>query len=216
MQKIILPTLLLAMSSSAFSADNTGFYIGTGYGSFSYDATEIKIDEVEEYQAMAGISSAPLENLIKSTSGNTLKIYAGYQFNNVFALEATYTDYGTSEGYITHFDKSTTTIEQNPTSLSVAMNIGYTFRYGIRPFVLLGVSSVTLNSSDVFLDSADESFIAIKYGFGLEYSPQYLRGVQLRVAYETDTYFAEIEGKNDSNIYAFPLNSVYAGISYKF
>jgi len=203
--KVLLPLLLVAISSPSISAENNahGFYLGAGYGSFNYD-----VDQNWDTDSQYG-------KLIEKTEGDTLKVYAGYQFNRVIAIEATYTDYGDTEGYV-NSRFSSETVKQSPTSISVAANAGYSFDNGLRPFALLGLASMNLNSSYEFLDT--DSPIAIKYGFGLEYAPIQLHGVQLRVAFESDTYFAEAySGLNlDADIYAFSLSSFYAGVSYKF
>jgi len=208
MKKIILPSLLLFISSTIFAAEEVqkikGFYLGSGYGSFSYN-TEQDWDDDYRYG-----------RLIEQTDGNTLKVYSGYQFNKIIAVEVTYSDYGDTEGYVYSFFNNKQTVKQSPTSFAVAANAGYSFSNGLRPFGLLGLSYVSLNSSYAFLDT--DNPIAIKWGFGLEYAPTQLKGVQLRVAYEADSYFAEADTfwSSDTDIDVFTLNSFYAGVSYKF
>ncbi len=210
MKKILLP-LLIFTSSVTFASEVTsnaqkinGFYLGAGIGSFNYN-TEQDWDNDNRYG-----------KLIEQTDGNTLKVYAGYQFNKIIAVEATYSDYGDTQGYVYTFFNNKTAVKQSPTSFSVAANAGYTFANGIRPFALLGLAYMDLNSSFTFLDT--DNPIAIKYGVGVEYAPVMLKGVQLRVAYEADSYFAEAYNGwgEDTNIDVFTLNSFYAGISYKF
>ena len=218
MKKIIISSLLVVASVNAVATEVaqtespqavksqkvSGFYIGAGYGSFSYD-TEQDWDDDNRYG-----------NLTQKTDGNSVKIYGGYQFNKIIAIEATYTNYGNTEGYV-NTRSSTQAVEQSPTSVAVAANAGYSFANGLRPFGLVGLSYLTLDSSYEFLDT--DNPIAIKYGVGVDYAPAALNGVQLRVAYEGEIYFAEAEtyGYNDDiSVDLFSLGAFYAGVSYKF
>lgn len=199
--------LLLTASTSTFAAETvktSGFYIGAGMGSFSYDAEQ-------DWD-----SDARYGQLIQKISGNTLKVYGGYQFNKIIAIEATYTDYGDTEGHVFNIFGGVQSVKQSPSSIAIAANAGYTFSNGLRPFGIVGLSKVTLDSSYQFLDN--DSPIAIKVGFGLDYSPAQLSGVQLRIAYETESYFAEAYSGlgAEANIDMFTLSSLYAGVSYKF
>jgi opacity protein-like surface antigen len=208
MRKTILASLLLAISSTSFAAEEVqkikGFYLGAGYGSFSYNTVQ---DWDDDYR---------YGDLIEHTDGNTIKVYSGYQFNRIIAVEATYTDYGDTQGYVYSILNNKQEVKQSPTSFSVAANAGYSFSNGLRPFGLLGLSYMSLNSTYAFLDT--DNPIAIKSGFGLDYAPVQLKGVQLRVAYEMDSYFAEANTirTENTNVDIFILSSFYAGISYKF
>lgn len=209
MKKTLLPLLILTSSLTLASVaksetqNTSGLYLGAGSGSFTYDVEQ-------DWDSALGYGE-----LIEQTDGNTLKVYAGYQFSRVFALEVTYSDYGDTQGYINTLG-GTQTVEQSPTSVSLAANLGYTFATGLRPFALIGLSVLDLNSSFVYLDTDTPS--AIKYGVGVEYAPAMLKGVQLRVAYEADSYFAEAYDGwgQESNVDTFTLSSLYAGVSYKF
>ena len=223
MKKILISSFLLAVSSNALATESiqketteaespqavnspkvSGFYLGAGYGSFTYNA-EQNWDDDSRYG-----------NLIKETDGNSLKIYGGYQFNKIIAVEATYTDYGNTNGYV-NTRNGIQRVEQSPTSLAVAANAGYSFANGLRPFGLVGLSYLTLDSSYDFLDT--DNPIAIKYGVGVDYAPSALKGIQLRVAYEGEVYFAEAETygfDDDVNVDLFSLGAFYAGASYKF
>lgn len=210
-KKSILTFSLLAAVSTSIYAEETpkisGFYIGVGGGSFSYDTEQDWDDNSQNGQ------------LVQKTSGNTLKVYGGYQFNRIVGVEATYTDYGDTEGQVYDFWGTTLqSVKQSPTSFAIAANLGYTFDNGLRPFGIVGLSKTSLNSSYEFLDT--DSPIAIKVGFGLGYSPAQLGGVQLRIAYEMENYFAEAYNgysySDEADIDIFTLSSLYAGISYKF
>jgi len=205
LKKLTLSTFLFALSTSVIADEITppGFYIGAGYGSFGYD-TEEDWNNSTEY----GV-------LIEETNGHSLKLYGGYQFNKVIAVEATYTDYGNTQGYV-NTTSGLASVKQSPTSFSLAANLGYSFKNGIRPFGLIGLSATTLNSSYAFLE--DDNITAIKMGLGVEFSPRQLHGIQFRLAYESDAYFAQekVSTYNSDNLYIFTLDSFYAGVSYKF
>jgi hypothetical protein len=82
MKKIIISPLLFAASANVLATEVaqtetpeavnsqkvSGFYIGAGYGSFSYD-TEQDLDNDDRY-----------ENLTAKTDGNSVKIYAGVSY----------------------------------------------------------------------------------------------------------------------------------------
>ena len=211
MQKIL--AVILFTTSSVISAAETpavkisGFYLGAGLGSFNY-----KTDQDWDDDSHFG-------KLVEQDKGNTSKVYAGYQFNKVIAIEATYTNYGETEGYVyTILLDEKTVVKQSPTSFSVAANAGYTFNNGIRPFALLGLGYTRLNSSNKFLIT--DNITTLKYGVGVEYAPVMLKGIQLRVAYEADSYFSEAYTSDgwgeESELDFFTMNSFYAGVSYKF
>ncbi len=56
------------------------------------------------------------------------------------------------------------------------------------------------------------------FGFGVEFTPKALGGVQIRAAYEMDMYVVEHKSSNwyysEFNLNA--LDSLYLGASYKF
>ncbi|MCP5078575.1 MAG: porin family protein [Psychromonas sp.] len=215
MKKILISSLLLIASSSVLAVESdqteavetqrtqavnnqkvSGFYLGAGYGSLYYGA-EKGTDDEPHYEK-------------RKIEGNSFKIYGGYQFNKIIAIEATYTDYGEIEGYVYNMFSDNQPVQQSPHAFSVAANAGYSFENGLRPFALVGISYLTLDSNhpDLFTDNR----IAIKYGLGVDYAPSALKGLQLRVAYESDIYFSS---DDDVDIEVFSLGAIYAGVSYK-
>jgi opacity protein-like surface antigen len=179
-----LAALLLATNVQA-NQDVSGFYIGAGVGSTDAEA---------EYN---GISESA------STDGSTLKFIGGYQFNRIVAIEAQYTSYGevkTDPGY-----------KWEPTTISLAANLGYTFENGLRPFAVIGLSSLDLDQNVKVLD--DSSATAIRFGAGLEYTPAALSGVSFRAGYEGDAFAIETNTASDIDVL---IGSVYVAASYKF
>jgi hypothetical protein len=214
MKKLIkLNLALISLIGSTFAMANqeethsaqasiSGFYIGAGYGTFDA-VTDNEWDNTYRYG-----------RLVEKTSGDTTKLYAGYAFNRIISIEASYSDYGDTLGVV-NIGFNAQAVNQSPKAISIAANAGYSFDNGWRAFGLLGLSSVDLNSSYDYLDT--DSPTAIKWGFGGEYTPAGLKGFQLRLAFEADTYFAEAERYfADDDLYAFSLTSIYVGASYKF
>lgn len=198
--KRLLAIILSIITSTALAQETgQGFYLGAGYGAFAYSTNPAFNDE------------AAYGNLVEKSSGSTLKIYGGYQFNRVIGLELTYTDYGDSTGYVIE-SGTEQVVNQSPTSFAVAVNAGHSFDNGLRPFALLGLASVYLDADYKFLET--NSPMAIKYGLGIEYTPTKLSFAQLRLAYESDTYFANTKTSNEP--YYFQLYSIYLGLSLKY
>ena len=198
MKRLLLPLLISSTSFYALANDQpkiSGFYVGAGFGSFGYS-------EEDSWGYNSNSISAEAD-------GNSTKVYLGYQFNKIVGIEGTYTDYGTAKAKVGNYS-------MKPTSISLAANLGYTFENGLRPFGLVGMSSLDLNQNEDLL--TDDNGAAFKFGFGVEYTPKALGGVQIRAAYEVDMYAVEYESTNgyysETNLYA--LDSLYLGASYKF
>lgn len=182
-------TAILLTANVQANQDVSGFYIGGGVGS-----THINTD-------VTGYSYN------SDTDGNSLKLIGGYQFNRIVAIEAQYTKYGDVQP-----DKTLANYKWSPTSVSLAANLGYTFENGLRPFGIIGLSSVDLDESHKSIH--DNSETAIRLGAGLEYTPAALSGVSFRAGYEAD-YFVMSNGANYYDIDVL-IGSVYVAASYKF
>ncbi len=206
MKRILLPFVLatsplFAIANQDISTQGpkiSGVYIGAGFGTFGYSEEDSWGYNSNEVSAKA--------------DGNSTKIYLGYQFNKIVGIEGTYTDYGTAKAKVGNYS-------MKPTSISLAANLGYTFDNGLRPFGLVGMSSLDLNQNEELL--TDDKGAAFKFGFGVEYTPTTLNGVQFRAAYEMDLYSVEYldyqSGSGlttETNLYS--LDSLYVGASYKF
>jgi hypothetical protein len=185
-----------------------GFYIGGGLGTFGAISSSEFDDDLDEVN-----EDNNYEDLFDETHKATLKIYTGYHFNRIIGIEATYTDYGNITGTYLGND-----VKQSPRSFSVAANAGYTFQNGLRPFALLGLSAISLNSNYDYLDT--DNPLGIKFGTGLDYAPEALNGLIFRVAYECEMFFEtsdfETTEGNYDDVYAFGLGSFYLGTSYNF
>ncbi|GLR73635.1 hypothetical protein BTO23_18080 [Aliivibrio sifiae] len=189
-------------------------------------ATFSQANEMRKFYAGIGVGSTTLndyDDLFNTLSvdedGNTFKFIAGYQFNRIVALEAQYTKYG-DINVTTPLFGGGNTYSWSPESLSIAANVGYTFNNGLRPFGIAGLSSIDINESKKALN--DEKYIGFHYGFGVEYTPQRLNSLSLRVGYEADLFFADEEVTylySDITIsedHFLNLSSLYISAAYRF
>lgn len=189
-------TVLGALTAIALSVnvqanqDVSGFYLGGGVGSTNID------------------TDTSGSSFNSDTDGNTYKFIGGYQFNRIVAIEAQYTKYGD----ITPDTRFSTTYTWAPTTVSLAANLGYTFKNGLRPFAVIGLSSLDLDQNRNELD--DNSATAVRFGAGLEYTPAALAGVSFRAGYEGDVFAIDNgAGNPDTDVI---LSSVYLAATYKF
>ncbi len=145
-------------------------------------------------------------------NANGYKIYGGYQFNNIIAIEASFTNYGTfvaSERYT-----------QKPKSVALSANAGYNFLKGqLRPFGLLGLGYLKTNESR---DVLSDGFVIINIGVGIEYYPTVLKGMGFRVVYERNFLINGQEAVDESGEnysmeqFAHTYHLTYIGVQYKF
>ncbi|QUM80832.1 porin family protein [Moritella sp. 5] len=189
-------TALALTASVQANQDVSGFYIGGGVGSTTVDLDRTGYTSNED------------------TDGSTVKFIAGYQFNRIVAIEAQYTQYGeiTPNKTLTYAGK---TYKWDATTFSVSANLGYTFQNGLRPFGIIGLSSLDLGQSTKVLK--DDDATAVHVGLGLEYTPAALSGVSFRVGYEADAF--TIEEYSTANRYEdtdVMIGSAYVAASYKF
>jgi len=189
-----------------------GAYVGLGIGSSKYYDGGYNSD-LRDYIARVGSSTTTSENY----NSTAYKLYGGYQFNKIVAIEASFTKYGKHS-----LDYSTGThLTVNPTALSLGVNVGYYFgdKNEFRPFAILGLSSLTFNETSSPTDGFNNTTNAIRLGLGFEYTPDFLENIGFRIAYEND-YF-----NSDNNFFSAPefkdtysqyMDSLYFGVQYKF
>ena len=186
-----LTAMVLSVNVQA-NQDVSGFYIGGGVGT-----TNVNTDT-------NGYS------FDSDTDGSSLKFIGGYQFNRIVAVEVQYTKYGDITP-ITNVSNSKY-YKWEPTTVSVAANLGYTFENGLRPFGVIGLSSLDLGQNIKALD--DNSATALHFGAGLEYTPAALAGVSFRAGYEGDAF--AIDNGTFTSDTSVLIGSVYVAASYKF
>lgn len=184
---VVLATLALASISSFANSSELaeGWYLGGGVGSTGFD--------IDGYETNV------------KPDGTALKVYGGYQFNRIVSAEMAYTYYG-DLNY-----KQGGQTAASPTSISLSANLGYTFDSGWRPFAIIGLSSVDLDTKQAGFDS--DTGTGVHAGLGVEYSPKSIDGLTLRIAYEADTFEVETTGYYTQD---YTVDAVYFGASYKF
>jgi len=200
---------LIALSTALVSAlyagdgNRSGFYFGAGVGEAGYS------DD--------GLAKVISGDDVKTDNDDTnMKIYLGWQFNNVIGVELGYADYGT---FVSENPLNPYTYEAQ--SYSVAANLGYSFwNSQLRPFVNLGLAYLTTkheNMNPAYQDLTDDKNIGFHYGIGFQVEPNILYGLGFRIAYEADTYFTTVEGTytNDDD-YTQTNSLLYASVQYKF
>jgi len=161
-----------------------GFYLGAGVGNTTFDSLDFDAPNFKE-------------------DGGSYKFIAGYQFSRVFSLEGQYTQYGDIKNDNNGYSWS-------PSAISIAANLGYTFRNGLRPFSVIGLSSIDLGES--VSHPNDEVGVGVRYGFGLEYAPAAFRGLSARLGYEVDLFVIDNYIRSDT----YTLSAFYASVAYKF
>ncbi|RZP61098.1 outer membrane beta-barrel protein [Vibrio vulnificus] len=124
----------------------------------------------------------------------TFRVMTGLKFNRVAALEAQYVTYGKPEN-----------LAGDVKSYSVMANLGYTFDIGLKPFVNLGVGIAGLSRDR---SKETDARPLLRYGFGLDYTPQIIPALTIRLASETDS----ISMEDDDG--TFKANSVYLGLMF--
>lgn len=207
MKKIVMLAAATLMLTASLNAEPVkGAYVGLGFGTSQFSDGGYGDDVKVAY---------PAQSFSDNYNDSGYKLYGGYQFNKVIAVEASYTKYGTYS-----FDAyNGNSMVLNPVSLSIAANIGYNFgeKNEFRPFAIIGLSALNLDetgSADVY---STESGAAVRFGLGFEYAPASLSGVGFRIAYEGD-YFAVDSDVNTATIksYTQSTNLLYIGAQYKF
>ncbi|RPF04839.1 opacity protein-like surface antigen [Vibrio crassostreae] len=194
-------SILSIAMMSAFAANNvmaadSGFYLGGAIGTTGIDD--------------GGLYKDSLMPITVDAEDETYKIIAGYQFNRIVALEAQYTNYG---DVVAKNALNQSTYTWSPTAFSISANLGYTFDNGIRPFGIIGLSTIDLDQSLPVLD--DDSGEGIRYGFGVEYTPKQAKNVSFRLGYEADAFVIESDSAFESDK-DLVIDSFYLGATYNF
>lgn len=179
-----------------------GPYIGLGFGSTAFDDNGMVKDV--NYATGVGFS------LDDTSSG--FRVYGGYKFNKVVALEGAYTNYG---DFKVSEDAFAYSFSFTPTALSISANLGYDFLDGqLRPFGILGLSHIDL---DDWVD--DDKVIGFHLGFGIEYNPSAFNGFGFRLAYEGDSFGVDTGISNNPYVddsYIQAVGMLYISAHYRF
>lgn len=96
-----LATLALTVATTAQADVAPGFYVGAGFGT-----TEVSEDSIDEF--------------IADDSDTGLRAFGGYSFNEYFAIEASYFDFGEASGTLEDSDFGDVDFSVGVTGLSAA------------------------------------------------------------------------------------------------
>jgi opacity protein-like surface antigen len=206
MKKIHIALIaLFLIAANGFARENSaGGYIGLGLGTTSFLDGGLA-DDINDW---AGYTFVTLDD---SDAG--AKLYGGYQFNKVVAIEASITNYGEFR-----YDHDNDSSYLHPKSYSVGANVGYSIKNEFRPYALLGLSYVNMDQSDDIYE--DDTFGAFRFGFGFQWEPREFRHWGFRVAYEGDFFAAEVDNTGIEeyieDTYYQALSMFYVGAQFKF
>jgi len=223
MKKFTVALSLVSLIASAALAEESvakaeGFYAGLGGGVTLNGVMLTKDDTVSD-----GVNSYDVSTMDDSSAGYLL--YAGYQFNKIIAIEASFVDYGSfSDDIKSKNGLVTRTFTSDPMGGAVYANAGYTFDNGVRPFAQLGLGYMANNQSDNLdrLNNFDDSFMTMRFGLGVEYAPTALKGFGFRAAYIEDVNMdanAVADDENGKTVDAVLMRyygMLYVGAQYKF
>ncbi|MGF1836765.1 porin family protein [Photobacterium sanguinicancri] len=181
---------LSVVSVAQAEVKTSGFYVGGAIGSTGIDASS---------------------DISINADGLSYKFIGGYQFNRIVGIEAQYTSYGDIN---LPADKNT----WSASSIAVTANLGYTFDSGLRPYGLIGLSSINLNEQKETL--VDDQGIALRAGLGIEYAPAMLNGLAFRLGYEMDYFGIQTQyslfGSTVTEDVTYGISSLNLGATYKF
>ena len=221
MNKSILSAVLLLSSFTIHTVSasvlDSGFYLGGAIGS----------SDIDDDGLVSKSNSAKTATF--EAKDNAYRIMAGYKFNRIAYIEAQYTDYG---DVVAHNAKVNFARSYNfswaPKVISLSANLGYTFDNGLRPFGVLGLSSIDLDSKDGRYSASQiksDADTGARVGFGLEYTPPKAPAFSMRLGYEADVFDAEINEtrwkgsvaeKSKTYKKTVTLDSFYLGVMYTF
>ncbi|MFM2607818.1 porin family protein [Vibrio chagasii] len=217
MNKSLLSAVLLLSSftvhTASASVTDSGFYLGGAIGS----------SDIDDDGLVSKSNSAKTATF--EAKDNTYRIIAGYKFNRIASIEAQYTDYGdvvADNGNKINFARSYN-FSWEPKVISLSANLGYTFDNGLRPFGVVGLSSIDLESKEgrySLSQLKSDADTGARVGFGLEYTPPKAPAFTMRLGYEADVFDAEINearlGTNKTYKKTVILDSFYLGAMYTF
>ena len=199
-KKLVLGAVLMSgLSFNSMAAMDRGWYVGGGFGT-----TEMTSES----------DSGTTQDPSFDEKGHTLRAMAGFKFNRIASIEFQYADYGEIKQ---KGSANESTLE--PTAISIAGNIGYTFDNGIRPFGIIGLTHIDLGVDQPGFDDKGD---AVRIGFGLEYVNPRMNGMSFRLGYEADMFDVVVTERDNRTLIttqttnSVTLGSAYAGVSYHF
>ena len=184
-----------------------GFYVGVGFGATGFSDGDFG-KEFDNFKVEPD----------KDTSYGS-RIYGGYKFNKIVAVESTITYYGAFNYKYTEGGSGKAT-ELNPWGINVAANLGYDFFDDqLRPYGLAGLGYISYNQGfNQKLYTTDGS-LATVFGFGVEYTPTLFQGVGFRLQYDStvsavNMTYSDATKENKAFLQSFNMLSLNA--QYRF
>lgn len=206
-----------ALAMAACTAHAEGFYVGASYGQ-SHFRDDSSRSDVEAYMADEFSSDASVSSFKNDNRDNGYKLFAGYKFNENFAMEASYVDLGeikASMGYTAYSADGyvTATGEASAVALSFVgmLPVGQGFTLFAKAGPMQSRFEVNIKddyAGDVYTQNTRAIDLAAAMGVGVSYN--LLDNVDIRFEVER---FAKM-GNSDTGEIDVDLFSL--GASYSF
>ena len=185
----------------------SGYYVGLGFGGTGFSDGDLG-KEFDDFKVAPD----------KDSSYGT-RVYGGYKFNKIVAVEGSFTYYGAFNYKYTEGGSGKAT-ELNPWGLNVAANLGYDFLNDqLRPYGLIGLGYMAYNQSfKQKLYTADGS-LATVYGFGVEYTPTLFQGIGFRLQFDSAVSSVTVnysDPTKDDKTFLQSFNIISLNAQYKF
>jgi len=187
---------------------HTGWYAGLGFGATAYSDGDMGKDfENQKF-------------VVDQSTSAGFKLYGGYKFNSIVAVEGSFVQYGTFD-FKDEKGTDTITTEIKPRSLNVAANLGYDFLNDqLRPFALVGLGVMNFNQSGNLDVYSKDYGAALIMGVGVEYTPTLFKGIGFRATLENDVAYSILSFSKDptKEDKAYPNTAALfsLGVNYKF
>lgn len=178
MKKKSLFLLIFAAPFNSY-ATNIGYYIGADIGPSWIGESSCNSNSSCDNQAFA------------------VGLYTGYQFNDYFALEASYANYGN----IDSVSNDNQIFDGNFSLLSFEPKVSYPLNEFLSVYAKLGVSQV-------YYGSSQDTVISTGAGFDIDAAPNWT----VRLGYETTPNIID----NDEGINGLSASSIMLGLHYTF
>ncbi len=163
---LILPVTLLLASGAALAESNDGFRIGAGISGMNEGNDAFSVD-------------------------NSLKVEAGYDFNQVIGIHASYEDLG-GRAFDTGYKGS---------SIKLGADVGYKFQlsiFDLKPYAQVGANWTSINPDDASFNEQVDDGASLYYGAGVRAHAGFFYADL--GAERTDTGWGETEGNASATI----------------
>lgn len=200
---LVLP--LIAQAQDTYPVGNTErWFLGVGIGSVGFDDDGYSEDAEDDIYDQTGYHY----DVDAEADDSSLSLKFGYRFNRVVGVELSYIDYGEVSYEVDGYEFWAPEF----TAIALAANIGFTFDSGWRPFALIGLSSLDVDS-----EIGDDRYVGFHYGFGGEYTPPQMSALTFRLAYEGDIFVEDsLEDDYPYDTYTMDIGTIALGMTFNF